>query len=571
MHIPHIRRTMSREDVTKDGEEDDFFDDENSKMSGKVESDNGDGVFEKSNERSSPRLSLCLPSNMSLEHRIVFITAIYITLFAGAVYGWGPMQLMLEMEGAFADKCSSSPDSGGVAAMSEGELVGGVGGAETVICEEQTVSLLRIPWIASLVGVLSPVLGHVADTYGSDVLTHLLGAFGVSGISLVMVAAGTGTDWLYYLAFCLLYLVLMSGSIMITKTGLLFNSGDMRRRVISGLNALLDAGSLTYLILLKILEGIEGATFLGVVGGYLGLAVICFGTTSYLWARMCRQLETGVEGTVEEGANDESKATGPFLAQDQTPLPPRANDQSVDENECHCERDPESNYLIVRRRTPKKQLRSQLFLLLLTYFVINGMRNTFTLATAREFLGYLGDDETGNKYLSIFTYLNAASILGQPGIDVVLKRYGYGVGLQVVNVLGLIHGVIMVSSSNLNVQVVGFVMFSFYRGFLFSVVFSFLASFLSANVIGKGAGVMSAMYFAFSFVNMPMADWAVKGLGGDFFWPNFIYTIAIIPCVLMSCQMGRLGMRESVAEKYVCVNCQVKQDTTRRIKEEEGG
>ena len=64
-----------------------------------------------------------------------------------------------------------------------------------------------------------------------------------------------------------------------------------------------------------------------------------------------------------------------------------------------------------------------------------------------------------------------------------------------------------------------------------------------------------------SFVNMPIMDWAVAGLGGDFFWPNFLYTIAMIPCVLMSWQMGRLERRESVAEKYVCVHCRVKHDT----------
>ena len=96
--------------------------------------------------------------------------------------------------------------------------------------------------------------------------------------------------------------------------------------------------------------------------------------------------------------------------------------------------------------------------------MINYLRNNFTLVTARDFLGYLGDDETGNRYLSVFTYVNAASILGQPGIDVVLlQRYGYGVGLQVVNALGLVHGLITVASSNLNVQIVGFVAFSFYR------------------------------------------------------------------------------------------------------------
>jgi len=183
------------------------------------------------------------------------------------------------------------------------------------------------------------------------------------------------------------------------------------------------------------------------------------------------------------------------------------------------------------------------------------------LTTARDFLGYLGDDDYNNRYLSIFTFLNAASILGQPGIDWVLKKHGYGAGLQAVNVLGLAHGIILVASTNLNVQVFGFVIFSFYRGFLFSVVFSFLATYLGANVIGKGAGIMSATSAVLKFINLPLANWAVTKLDGNFFWPNFIYMIGMLPCLAMAWRVGRIVRQENAAEKYVCLNCRVKQDT----------
>eukprot|EP00581_Thalassiosira_minuscula_P010644 CAMPEP_0183724716 /NCGR_PEP_ID=MMETSP0737-20130205/18299_1 /TAXON_ID=385413 /ORGANISM="Thalassiosira miniscula, Strain CCMP1093" /LENGTH=251 /DNA_ID=CAMNT_0025955387 /DNA_START=129 /DNA_END=881 /DNA_ORIENTATION=- len=185
---------------------------------------------------------------LPLQKRIVILTGFYITFFAGAVHGWGPMQLMLEGDGAFSYRCTS-------------EEV-----ASDVICQQQTISLLRIPLIAGLCSILSPILGHVADKYGSYVLVVVMSLFCIFGISLIMVASGTGVDWIHFAAFSFLYLMLMSGSIMITKTGLLFDNGDARRRVISVLNALLDAGTMTYLILLKILQGIEGATFLGVMG-----------------------------------------------------------------------------------------------------------------------------------------------------------------------------------------------------------------------------------------------------------------------------------------------------------------
>jgi hypothetical protein len=86
--------------------------------------------------------------------------------------------------------------------------------------------------------------------------------------------------------------------------------------------------------------------------------------------------------------------------------------------------------------------------------------------TARDCLASLGDDDN-TYYLTIFKLMMPASLLGFPLVDATLHRFG---GLQLANALAAIHGIIQVSSTNLNVQVLGFVVFSFYRSFLFSVV-----------------------------------------------------------------------------------------------------
>jgi hypothetical protein len=122
-----------------------------------------------------------------------------------------------------------------------------------------------------------------------------------------------------------------------------------------------------------------------------------------------------------------------------------------------------------------------------------------------------------------------ASILGFPLIDATLQHYGYDGGLQLVNALAAIHGIIQVSSTNLNVQVVGFVVSSFYRSFLFAVVFSFLPTFLGRAVVGKANGLLAVSAGLANFINIPLGNAAINQWDGNFFIPNLLYTVLVIP------------------------------------------
>jgi hypothetical protein len=134
------------------------------------------------------------------------------------------------------------------------------------------------------------------------------------------------------------------------------------------------------------------------------------------------------------------------------------------------------------------------------------------LTTAQDSLASLGDEEEGNKYLTIFTILSVSSIVGLPFIDNILGKYGYHMGFQSINMLALLHGIIRLSSDNLNVQILGFVVFSFYRCFIFATVFSFLPIFLGGAAIGRGACMLNFWSALFSLVNIGLATWLVHEL-----------------------------------------------------------
>jgi Na+/melibiose symporter-like transporter len=196
-------------------------------------------------------------------------------------------------------------------------------------------------------------------------------------------------------------------------------------------------------------------------------------------------------------------------------------------------------------RSIREQLLSKQFLLFSIFFTVHNNRNQFTLTTARYHLAYLGDDETDNKYLTIFMLLTAVSVVGLPVMELLVKLGGYHAALQGVNILGIIYGLIILTSKSLNVQVAGFCVFAIYRFFIYAVSFSFLPTFVGESVIGKMVGVLIAIAGVASFVNIPLGRWPVQSLDGNFFWPNFIYTVMIVPCILIARFLGKDIPRES--------------------------
>jgi len=353
----------------------------------------------------------------------------------------------------------------------------------------------------------------------------LVAGLGISGLLILVVASSTHVDGLFFLAFTLFGLMSVGSSVMTVQTGMIFEGID-RVRVISLLNSLYDAGSITFLGLKYIYDRSDVSfTILMVV--YLVVAVVVFAFSLYFWLKCTcsNQGDSHSQTSTGDNTSESDEESGSLQH------PKNLLDESLKKDD----------YIPIQLRPAKDQLQSNLFLSLLLFFAVLLARNQFTLATARDFLGSLGDDDFGNKYLSIFTLLGPVSLIALPFVDVTIERFGYHAGLQTINVLALIHGLIQVMSENLNVQIVGFVVFSFFRCFLFSVSFSFLASFLGPNASGIGSGLMSlagAIVLAFNFFLAKVAVF------NGFFYPNLVYLIVLLPSIFIAVWMRKLARKD---------------------------
>jgi len=288
------------------------------------------------------------------------------------------------------------------------------------------------------------------------------------------------------------------------------------------LNALFDAGSITYLGLYYAKQRLN-ISFTAIVGAYLAIAIVTFGGAAYFWSVLHTDIDAEIDGDEDLQVERDVSAAA------------QKHDKATDEEDLIEETN--ANVIIVGEGR-RQQLCSKTFITLVIYFSFYMSRNIFALTTARNFLGYLGDDDMNNRYLTIFTLLMPASLVALPLVDIVLDKFGFHAGLQSVNILALLHGLIQVCSKDLNVQIFGFVAFTFFRCFLFSVSFSFMASFLSPKNSGIGAGYMNLAGGVCILVNIPLANAAMLYLN-SFFLPNLIYTAAILPLFFAAYYMGK--------------------------------
>ncbi len=423
--------------------------------------------------------------------------------------------------------------------------------------------------VGQLMLLTTPLLGAIADHYGSPALMNVLGLSGIIGLVFLVISVELGIDWMLFPTFIGMGLMAMSSSIMTVKTSLEFEgpwvsrcvyrtmlktfwcfgsatkdpSYNLSKRSISALNTLYDAGSITYLALWAIKKKYDlSMTVIAI--SYLSIAIVTFGCAMYCWRIFTSMKDdqfTPISSTpdfeeistsIKESGSDDKEADRNI---------PRSLENDTEES-----RDRNHSYILISCRASCQQLQSSLFILLTIFFTFYLGKNSFVITTARDFLAHLGDDEKDNLYLTIYTMLMPASILAIPFVDIILNKYGFHGGLQTINVLAIAHGLIQVSSNSLQVQVIGFVIFSILRCFIFAITFNVLASFIAPDNTGKAAGVINMVAVIGILWNIPLTNLAILKYG-SFFVPNLIYTVGPVLFIFVAWYMKKLIERNDLS------------------------
>ncbi|KAL3934522.1 MAG: hypothetical protein SGARI_003346 [Bacillariaceae sp.] len=366
--------------------------------------------------------------------------------------------------------------------------------------------------------IVSPFLGIFVDKFGPKIAAYCQAVLAFVGLCLIVLATSMpGTlDFLLFVGFIILAIQTWMGRQLIVQFGLYFN-GHTKSRVIYILSVFFDLGSLTYLMLLFIQRGTDASTST-ILGIYLGAAIFLYSCASYFWTIAVPSSE-GKNGKQHDkkctcDCNVEPTAAMCLLDMYDDETDTADEEETSDEGDVELMAAPRSDAAAKTPAPTKYDLKSAQFMLLCAFFAMQAAFANWNLSTQNIFLTSLGDAEHDNLYLIIFTLLTPVAILGAPLIDYIVLKFGWAVAFQTINILSIAYMTIKVVSDSLNVQVIGFVIFSFYRSFFYGTSFSILPTLLENTIVGRGAGVMTGFAGIASLLLIPLAN------SNDLFLPN---------------------------------------------------
>jgi len=472
----------------------------------------------------------------------------YTFLFVGAIFGWGPMEVMLEDAGAFASQCA--PD-------------------EPLPCPKQSETIINIGMLAICTNCLTPFAGFAIDKFsGPNVATYYMSPMAIGGAGIVSFAAfNVGSyDYLFWIGFSMLGLATFCGSLLSVQVGLYF-SGQTSTRIIMFLNALFDAGSVTYLFLMLGISA-AGLSFGQVTLVYFFVALFCYGLGIFFWNTAVPESESGFS-LDDQGLDEEEKL---LIAKEtmsvSASLREFAAGQGVNGTDMkstltsyreslrpggdtggkygavasgEADKVIDDGYVNICDRSPKDQLLSVPFACLVLFFSFNMLSCNWTLTTAAAFLSELGDD---GKYLSLFTMAQPASVLAVPLVDMIVGAFGFVGAFHATNCLAVTTILLKMFFTNLNIVVLHGVTVAVMRCFLYAGTFSYLPQLLGPSVVGSGAGILSATGGFLSFLNMPLVTLSQKY---GFYLIDILYLGVAVPTFIMGYVVGLTIKKEGKA------------------------
>lgn len=151
---------------------------------------------------------------------------VHVLSCAGAVFGWANIAYILQKEGAFSSNCAK-------------------GSGAPATCSEQTLQLSNLYSTASVFAFCIPaVSGPFQDRYGPRTTVRILSLIFAIGILLLLGAATTKNDVLYYPAFAALGTAASANLLPLYSVAALFPAN--RALALSTLSGAFDAGTIVF-------------------------------------------------------------------------------------------------------------------------------------------------------------------------------------------------------------------------------------------------------------------------------------------------------------------------------------
>ena len=458
---------------------------------------------------------------------VLFVLCLFVNfLYAGVLFGWAPLQLLLIKDEVFVDRCEDGYDS------TDGD---------SCTAQLELINLLyTVGSTASIIGSMAS--GIILDNYGFITNCSIAGIFSFTGylmfalapresLPVLIVAVtliGLGGIFSFFCAFGIIG--------MVHKTNIPL--------ILTGANVLFDCSAIIPLFYYELFEA--GYSRRNIFLSYSLLACLVYMCYMFAYHLAARSYGTytaadpalqinqegddvgGENNSVSSENSDRSVVFGVEVPHKEHRRRKRSVSNSSDITEVsQIDKVTVQNHDAFLELPWTEQLKSYYFLYIVCFTTVMMLRSNIYLGTVQILLEEYNDDDHGYLFTQIFTAILPFGFVFITSISYVLKRYGFATFNNIVTCLGIIYGVLAVIPV-LYLQVLTFIFFCAYRAFFYSVVATFNASIFGHKNAGRIHGFSFLVAGIANFIQWPMMLLIFEYANGKLF---YLYLALVLICI----------------------------------------
>jgi MFS transporter, LAT3 family, solute carrier family 43, member 3 len=415
-------------------------------------------------------------------------TMLGILLFSGVIFGWAPLQVLLEEDGVYLDLCPK----------------------DNPLCNERLSRLIFLFTVGSTSSMVFCVAaGFLIDRAGPFVNSVLSGLITASGLFLIGAAPASSTEGNHFDTMAAgIILMGMGGSlVMMNSMPLAFIVRTKHMPLVMTLaNTFFDASGALFLPFYALYTRL-GISRRDLFFGYAGICLVVHLVLCISW--LCGPLKRLYATKAAEGVQKENSES------EQAVRPP------------------------LHGLSLLKQMMRFEFLFTLLFMTLHQFRANAYLGTNKLLLESLGDADTGYAYTQIFAITLPAATVCVPVISYSLRRGGFGRTYIVVTILAGIWNALTLIPS-LPLQVVTFLSFTTFRAFFYSAHFTYISHTFGSRTNGTILGIVATFSGCVNFLIWPLQELFLKAFSNLLGFYIMLLILILPPTILLVVLRWRL-------------------------------
>ena len=428
-----------------------------------------------------------LQNETSYTIALIFVSAFANLFFAGIIFGWAPLQLLLIKDGVFSELCNDGVQQ----------------------CNEQLSALNLVYAVGTTASIFGTIVGgYLIDQYGFFETCVISGFMNVIGLLIFAISPLNSV-----LSFSLASGLIGAGGIFTFmcsfKVGFCVLTENLAI-VLSLANCMFDCSAVLFLGFYSLYD--FGFSRSIIFTAYAGFAMIYFALYSTLWVVRQRHINK----------------LHRYIPID-------------DESLCVI---PEPEKITPFKMLPwYEQIFTYQFLYILVFAAVMMARSNIYLGTAEVLLTQYGDAEDNYLYTRLFTGSLPFGFLFVFAIDELLCRYGFATMFNFISLLGILYSAVSLVPV-LQIQIVAFLTFTCFRAFLYSAIATYNAHIFGSANAGRVHGCAFLLAGVLNFAQWPIILLVMKYDNGNL---KHLYIALMLVCIPMIIETER-GLRCRITE-----------------------